>query len=426
MMILIYNIGIFFYKVFIHLAAHFNPKAKQWVEGRKDIFIYIENALKNSPKETSKTIWMHVASLGEFEQGRPLIEALKKSSENYTIILTFFSPSGYEIRKNYPLADFVFYLPIDTAKNAARFIDLVQPNLAIFVKYEFWFHYLNTLKNRQIPTLLISAIFNKKQLSVYYLYSFLLKKMLDCFSHIFVQNTPSVFLLKKAGFDEISLAGDTRVDRVMSIAQEAKTFPIIEKFVANSPTLICGSTWQSDEEIILQIIENQHFIHYKFIFAPHDISIKNIERLEKTLPVSSMRYSKCIENSVPTLGTEGGNRVLIIDNIGMLSSLYRYGKIAYIGGGFGSGIHNTLEPIAFGLPVIFGIKYKKFEEANQLVETGGGFSITDFNSFKSVMEHLNDEKNYNKASHAATQYLQNNKGATEKIMQYITHHLDNI
>jgi 3-deoxy-D-manno-octulosonic-acid transferase len=418
-MVLLYSIGIFFYKAFIHIAAHFNPKAKLWVDGRKDIFKYIENVLKNSPKERSKTVWMHVASLGEFEQGRPLIEALKKSSEDYTIILTFFSPSGFEIRKNYPLADYIFYLPIDTAKNAAHFIDLIQPDLAIFVKYEFWFHYLKTLKNRQIPTILISAIFNKKQLSVYYSYSFLLKKMLTCFTHIFVQNTPSVYLLKKAGFNEVSLAGDTRVDRVMSIAQEAKTFPIIEKFVANSPTLICGSTWRPDEEIILQLIENVNFTHYKFIFAPHDISIKNIERLEKMLPIPSIRYSKYMENKISILGTEGVNRVLIIDNIGMLSSLYRYGKIAYIGGGFGSGIHNTLEPIAFGLPVIFGKKYKKFEEANQLVETGGGFSIEDFNGFKNIMEYLNSEKNYEKASQAATQYIQSNKGATEKIMQYI-------
>jgi 3-deoxy-D-manno-octulosonic-acid transferase len=425
-MILIYNIGIFFYKAFIYIAARFNPKAKQWVEGRKDIFIQIENALKNRPKNASKTVWMHVASLGEFEQGRPLIEALKNSSDNYTIILTFFSPSGYEIRKNYPLADYVFYLPIDTPQNASQFIELIQPDLAIFVKYEFWFHYLNTLKNRQIPTILISAIFNKKQLSVYYPYSFLLKKMLNCFTHIFVQNTPSVFLLKKAGFSEISLAGDTRVDRVMSIAQEGKDFPIIEKFVSDSPTLICGSTWQPDEEIIMQILENQHFIHYKFIFAPHDISIKNIERLEKTLPIPSIRYSKYMENEIPIIGTESVNRVLIIDNIGMLSSLYRYGKIAYIGGGFGSGIHNTLEPIAFGLPVIFGKKYKKFEEANQLVETGGGFSIEDFNGFKSIMEDLNNDKNYRKASQASTQYIQNNKGATEKIMQYIAHHLNNI
>lgn len=418
-MILLYNIGIRLYSLAIHIAALFNTKARQWVDGRKGIFQHIETSLKhkNTP---SKIIWIHVASLGEFEQGRPLIEALKQGKNPPYIILTFFSPSGYKIRKNYPLADAIFYLPIDTPSHAKRFIHLLKPDLAIFVKYEFWYHYLHELKKRAIPTYLISAIFNEKQVSNNSFYNILLKRMLSCFTHIFVQNTPSVSLLQNAGFQHVSLAGDTRVDRVISIAQEVKPFPIIEQFVGQSPTLVCGSTWQPDEEIILQLLEKQAFKHWKFIFAPHDISIKNVERLEKSISISYLKYSKCIKNIANTEGVDFYNsRILIMDNIGMLSSLYRYGKVAYIGGGFGKGIHNTLEPIAWGLPVIFGKKYQKFEEAVKLVETGGGFSVQNYAEFEQVMQHLNDDFNLKKASQAAMDYIQNNKGATRRIVEYI-------
>ena len=442
-MIFIYNIGVSLYKISIYIASLFNTKARQWVDGRKDIFTKIEQAITHHPSPISHdlshiTVWMHVASLGEFEQGRPLIEALKKKvTPHYKIILTFFSPSGYEIRKDYPLADYVFYLPMDSKKNALRFLDLIQPNLVIFVKYEFWFHYLNTLNIRKIQTILISGIFNKKQFFVLNFYALILKKMLRCFTHIFVQNTPSVFELKKQDLEQVTYAGDTRIDRVMSIAAEAQSFPLIEQFVGSSLTLVCGSTWQPDEEIIIQLLTNQSFIHYKFIFVPHDISIKNIERLEKMLPEASLRYSKLNTNS-PLNPPKGdflhsaqntisdnfkenisGCRILIIDNIGMLSSIYRYGKVAYIGGGFGKGIHNTLEPIAFGLPVIFGKKYKKFEEANQLIATGGAFSITNYADFENNMLFLNDKKNYLDASNAALKYVGENKGATDKIVQFI-------
>ena len=450
-MVFIYNIGIFLYKIGIYSASLFNTKARQWVEGRKDIFTKIEYEITHHPLPITHdaspiTVWMHVASLGEFEQGRPLIEALKKKAtpdaelhgahcaHQYKIVLTFFSPSGYEIRKNYPLADHIFYLPIDSKKNARRFLDLIQPDLVIFVKYEFWFHYLNELKIRKIQTILISGIFNKKQFFVLNLYAIILKKMLKCFTHIFVQNTPSVYELKKQGLDQVTYAGDTRIDRVMSITAEAQSFPLIQQFVGSSPTLVCGSTWQFDEEIIIQLLQNQSFTHYKFIFAPHDISIKNIDRLEKMLPQQSLRYSH-LSSLNPSkddfrqfnYDTSNDNfiekivncHILIIDNIGMLSSIYRYGKMAYIGGGFGKGIHNTLEPIAFGLPVIFGKKYKKFEEANQLIATGGAFSISNFRDFEDKMLFLNDKKNYLDASNAALKYLENNKGATDKIVQFI-------
>ena len=450
-MVFIYNIGIFLYKIGIYSASLFNTKARQWVEGRKDIFTKIKQTITNNQSlitnnQSPITVWMHVASLGEFEQGRPLIEALKKKAtpdaelhgapcaHQYKIILTFFSPSGYEIRKDYPLADHIFYLPMDSKKNAKRFLDLIQPDLVIFVKYEFWFHYLNELKKRKIQAILISGIFNKKQFFVLNLYAILLKKMLRCFTHIFVQNTPSVYELKKQGLEQVTYAGDTRIDRVMHIASEAQSFPLIAQFVGSSPPLVCGSTWKPDEEIITQLTENQFFTHYKFIFAPHDISKKNIDRLEKMLPEQSLRYSH-LSSMNPSKGNVrqsnddasnddfikkiGSYRILIIDNIGMLSSIYRYGKVAYIGGGFGKGIHNTLEPIASGLPVIFGKKYKKFEEANQLIATGGAFSISNFKDFEEKMLFLNDEKNYLHASNAALKYLESNKGATDKIVEFI-------
>ena len=412
-MIFLYNISLFFYKIGIHIAAMFgNEKAKLWINGRKDIFQKMQSSLKpitNNPKP--KTLWIHVASLGEFEQGRPIIEQLKKETPQYKIVLTFFSPSGYEIRKNYPFADHVFYLPLDSAQNARQFLDLVKPDLAIFVKYEFWYHYLTELHRRQIATLLVSAIFREKQFSSLNPYTPILIRVLKTFKHIFVQDPPSVFLLKKQGLTQVTCVGDTRIDRVMAIANEANQFPIIEQFVGDAPVFIGGSTWQPDEEIIISLFSDVKFKDWRFIFAPHDISPKNIDRLEKLLPEKAIRYS-IISNLQ--------SRILIIDNVGMLSSIYRYGRIAYIGGGFGSGIHNTLEPIAFDLPVIFGLKYKKFAEAVSFIETGGAFSVADKEQFQQVMNDLLIPKNYDAASNAAKQYVVKNQGATKKIVTFIS------
>ena len=416
-----YDLGIFFYKTAIQIAAHFNPKARQWLDGRKDIFSTIEKSLNAKNKDAqTKTIWLHVASLGEFEQGRPIIEELKKETPQYKIILTFFSPSGYKIRKDYPLADHVFYLPLDTRKNAQIFLDLVQPDMAIFVKYEFWFHYLNELKNRHIPTLLVSGIFREKQFAKGRLFTPIFKEMLGCFTHFFVQNTPSVILLKNAHFHNATLAGDTRIDRVKAIAHEAKTFPIIEDFIGSKPTFIGGSTWQPDEDFIVKMLENDDLKDWKIILAPHDTSSKNIERIEKSLNFPSIRYSK-LQNTegVTSQISNLKSKILIVDNIGMLSSLYRYGKVAYIGGGFGSGIHNTLEPVAHGLPVIFGPKYQKFAEAVQLLETGGAFCVKNSEDLRKIMSLLSDENEYKKAQFAAQNYVEKNVGATDKIMQFI-------
>jgi 3-deoxy-D-manno-octulosonic-acid transferase len=468
-MIIIYDLILSIYSYFIHVAALYgNEKARLWCAGRKDIFEKIELELNKNEGKTRKTLWFHVSSLGEFEQGRPIIEALKNAESalqtseviarheaiKLQIILTFFSPSGYEIRKNYPFADHVFYLPIDNSRNARRFLNLIKPDLVVFVKYEFWFHYLTQLQKLNIPILLVSASFREKQFSRLNPYSVLLIRILKNFTKIFLQDTPSVNLLKKHNFSNIVLSGDTRVDRVAAIAEEAKPLPIVAKFAKNAPIFVGGSTWEADEKQILPLFNNPKFADWRFIFAPHDISENNINRLEKLLPEHAIKYSeinnelqlnfnsKLIKNDLKNAEiTEGSilndffnthkSRILIIDNIGLLSTLYHYGKIAYIGGGFGAGIHNTLEPIAHGLPVLFGPKYEKFTEAIKLVETGGGFVInakngqnTDLSQdyregVESVMERLLITENYEKAALAARNYIKENRGATLQVIEEI-------
>lgn len=438
-MIFLYDCTLFIYQSFIRLAALCgNEKARLWRDGRTAIFDKIEAELSKNQDKTRKTIWFHVSSLGEFEQGRPIIEALKQadsplqtSNVKCQIILTFFSPSGYEIRKNYPFADHIFYLPLDTHKNAQRFLDLIKPDLAVFVKYEFWFHYLTQLHERHVPILLVSAIFRAKQFSSFNPYAPLLIRILKNFTKIFLQDTPSVLLLKKHDLNNTVLSGDTRVDRVSAIAAEGKRLPIVEQFVGNAPVFVGGSTWEADEKQILPIFNNPNFNNWRFIFAPHDVSLANIERLTRLLPEKSIRFSEMLKNNREKgADTEGSCfqknncRILIIDNIGMLSTLYRYGKIAYIGGGFGSGIHNTLEPIAHGLPVLFGPKYEKFTEAVKLVETGGGFVVNgkqsiDNQGFEAIMERLLMGENYNKAALAARNYIHKNRGATLQVVEEI-------
>ncbi len=435
-MIFLYDFVLFCYKTAIYVAAFFNPKAKLWLDGRRHLFA--EMAQKLPEKKEQTTVWIHVASLGEFEQGRPLIEKIKKERPDWCIILTFFSPSGFEMRKNYPLVDHVFYLPLDTRSNAHRFLTLVKPDLAIFVKYEFWFHFLHALKTRQIPTLLISGIFRKNLNDPLSIYGRFLRKILPFFTHFFLQKSihatsDSLVFLKKAGFNNADAVGDTRIDRVLAIAQEAKVFPEIEHFVKNTPTLICGSTWAADEAVILPILKNEKFADWTFIFAPHDIAEKNIKRLEDLLDEPFLRFStlKNAQNTEPdnplVMGVgkrkNAKPRILIIDNIGMLSALYRYGRVAYIGGGFGKGIHNTLEPIAHGLPVVFGEKYQKFEEALALVQDGGGFSIQNTIDFQAVMEKLSQQAAWENAALAAKNYVTENQGATEKIWNWISSNL---
>lgn len=405
---LLYRLAIICYQLFIHFAALFHPKAKLWVDGRKNI----DQKLREKKLNEEKIIWIHCASLGEFEQGRPLIEQLKKERPTYKILLTFYSPSGYEIRKNYPLADHILYLPVDTASNAKQFVKLVQPQFVFFIKYEFWYYFLKELKQQNIPSYLVAAVFRKNQVFFKW-YGGFFRKMLPFFSHIFVQNQESQELLKSIGLNNSTIAGDTRIDRVLTIAKQAKSFPIIEQFVEGQAVLIAGSTWQADEAILSRFINEYAPDDWKFIIAPHEIKEQHIRLLEQSLTVSCLRYSQAnINNSVRS-------KVLIIDNIGMLSALYQYGKVAYIGGGFGAGIHNTLEPIAFGLPVIFGPKYKKFTEANWLVSHQGGFVIQNVTDFRRVFQDLAQTDFYKKTSDTARLYIEKNQGATQKVLTHL-------
>ncbi len=406
----LYNLSIHLYILAIRLAARWNPKAKKWINGRKNIF----QNIKKEFQPDAPVVWVHAASLGEFEQGRPLIEAIKKQYPTHKIVLTFFSPSGYEIRKNYDAADYICYLPADTPRNVARFLDLIQPDLAIFIKYEFWFNYLNTLKKRNTPTLLVSAVFRPQQV-FFRPYGQFFKRMLFCFEHIFVQDEASFNLLSQNGIQNATVVGDTRMDRVWQLSRQASKIPIVDSFKANNELLICGSTWPADEALLFPTFQEIKTTqpNLKFILAPHQIDEAHIQQIEANLSCSNIRYSQANEANVQ------GIDVLIIDNIGMLSSLYCYGKYAYIGGGFGSGIHNTQEAFVYGLPVIFGPKYNKFKEAVDLVTQGGAFVIQDSKAFEKTLDSLSDETTYATASQVCLDYVQKHKGATERIMTYI-------
>ena len=402
------------FKAATHVASLFNPKAKKWVRGRKRIFEKLEEAIPAG----EKIIWMHCASLGEFEQGRPVIEKLKALGTGHRILLTFFSPSGYEAQKNYKGADWVFYLPMDGARNAKRFLEIVHPSLVIFVKYEFWYYYLKKIKYRNIPLLLISALF-RKDMPFFKWYGKLQRKMLSRFDHLFVQTEESKKLVDKIGLSEIcSVSGDTRFDRVIEIAAAADPIPMIEKFIGNNKVIVAGSTWPEDEEVLQKaysLIKNSTL---KLIIAPHEISENHISNIE-TLFVDSLRFSQLTthDSQLPT--------VLIIDNIGLLSRLYKYAFITYIGGGLRTmGVHNVLEAAVYRKPVLFGPYYHKYKEAVGLVIAGGGLPFIDEKRngimLKELIEALLiNEEEYNFRSTAAGNFVQSNKGATQKTIQFI-------
>lgn len=414
-MLWIYNIGIRLYGLLLKIVALFNPKAKLFVNGRKNIWEQIKT--KVNPKDNP--IWFHFASLGEFEQGRPVLETLKSENKDQKIIVTFFSPSGYEIRKNYALAD-VFYLPLDTASNAKKFIALVNPKQAIFTKYEFWFHYFKTLHTNQIPLYLISGIFRPNQ-TFFKWYGGFYRSMLKYVSHFFVQNEESVSLLKNIGIKDVSLSGDTRFDRVYENAQQPKKLELIEKFCGTSNVLIAGSTWLPDEKLLVALTAK--YPDWKFIIAPHEIGQSHIQEIEILFPeaikfsVWSAQFSETHTHLDSYWDSNPKSQILIIDNIGMLSFLYQYAKVAYIGGGFGVGIHNTLEAAAFGLPVIFGPKYNKFQEAKDLIAIGAAKSISNSDELISAFENF---KTNDLASAAAKNYVEQKKGATEMILRKIS------
>ncbi len=406
---LLYKAVIFLYSLSIRIAAIFgNEKAKHFIAGRKNIFAQIQNKLQ--PNE--KRIWVHAASLGEFEQGRPIIEQIKSQYPNYKIFLTFFSPSGYEIRKNYSGADYIFYLPPDTRKHAEQFVKMVDPSMVFFIKYEFWYYYLSTLKKKGIPTYLCSSIFRPSQ-TFFKWYGGWYRQMLGSFNHFFVQTEESKTLLESISIRNVTVTGDTRFDRVYSIATAARELPEIALFTENKPCLIAGSSWQPDEELLCEYVNGSTGI--KFIFAPHEIDEAHIQHIEKLISKKVVRHSQWKNN------TQGDFDVLIIDNIGMLSSLYRYGQVAYIGGGFGKGIHNILEAATFGLPVIFGPNYRKFREAVDLIAHEGAFSISNYHELKQILDKLfADYVFFNKSATTAKQFVNENIGATDKILSSVS------
>ncbi len=402
---LIYNLAMWVYVGLIRVAALVNPKAKLWIKGRRNIFQSIQNTIQPG----APIAWFHVSSLGEFEQGRPVIEAFKEKYPGYKILLTFFSPSGYEIRKNYTGADYIYYLPADTPRNARRFIQLVNPTVAFFVKYDFWFHYLNHLNKNRIPTYIFSAIFRPEQLFFRW-YGKWYRNMLHFFSIIYVQDESSKSLLEQIGISHVVVGGDTRFDRVVSLAQNSKNIPSIELFSAKQKVIVAGSTWEQDEELIAKYLLHQPDI--KWIVAPHEIHHAHLQKITNLFGPTSLLFSKANEENIQKC------QVLIIDSIGMLSSIYKYGEIAYIGGGFGRGIHNTLEAATYGIPVVFGPNFHRFKEAVDLIQLNAGFNINDQLSFNQTINNLwMDEEFRKKAGRSSLKYVDSMKGGTQKIME---------
>lgn len=408
-MILIYKIGIFFYSLLIRLASLFNEKAKLFRAGRKNW----RGTLQNQVEKDEKYLWFHCASLGEFEQGRPVMEEIKKKFPEYKIVLTFFSPSGYEIRKNYDDADIVLYLPIDTKNNAQAFINIVKPEKAFFIKYEFWYFYITELKKQNIPLYIFSAIFRENQHFFKNTpWGSWFRKVLFQVEHYFVQNESSAQLLKNIGLSNISVSGDTRFDRVAAIAKNSREISIVEKFKGNASLIVAGSTWKPDEELLIEFINQNKDI--KFIIAPHEVTGTNINRIHQLLKRPAILFSNINNYEIDNF------QVLIIDSIGLLSSLYRYGNIAYIGGGFGVGIHNILEAATFGTPIVFGPNYKKFKEAVDLCLVSGAFSITNYYELKHTFDQLvSDKKVLNNSSITCRNYVEKNVGSTKIIIKKV-------
>jgi 3-deoxy-D-manno-octulosonic-acid transferase len=403
------------FKACIYIASLFNNKATKWVRGRKSIFEKLEKSIP----QNERIIWIHCASLGEFEQGRPLIERIRAQGTGHKILLTFFSPSGYEVQKNYEGADWVFYLPVDGPQNAKRFLEIVKPSLVIFVKYEFWYYYLKKIKYRNIPLLLVSALF-RKDMSFFKWYGGLQRKMLSRFDHLFVQNEESKKLIDDIGLAGIcSISGDTRFDRVIGIAERFEPIRSIEKFIGNNNVIVAGSTWNEDEEILQKVFANTNNGSLKLIIAPHEINEAHLDDLKKLFP-NSVLFSELTTHYSPP-DSYRDTACLIIDNVGMLSRLYKYAYITFVGGGFKKmGVHNVLEAAVYGKPVIIGPFYKKYIEAVGLVNNGGAIVINNEKELAgSINDLLKNADSYDKTSAASKNYVWRNKGATEKIIQFI-------
>lgn len=417
MSIIFYHVFLWAYRLGIWLIAPWNRKAKKWLEGRKGLFDRMQAELGSPRDGKPPVIWMHCASLGEFEQGRPVLERLRAASLESKIIVSFFSPSGYEARKDYKGADHVFYLPLDSRKNARQFIQLVDPTLVIWIKYDYWYYFLAELKKRNIPTLLVSGIFRTDH-PFFKWWGRLHRYMLECFTHLFVQTEASRKLLESVGFSgNVSVSGDTRFDRVIEIAETREPLPAIEAFCQGARVIVAGSTWEEDEE------ELDHYANthpdIRFIIAPHEIEEARLKEVE-LLFHNKIRYSEWTQGKAAPAGRPAPN-VLIIDNIGMLSRLYQYATITYIGGGFGDdGVHNVLEAAVYGKPVVFGPVIEKYVEAVELAECGGGIVIDSALEAESVFNRLlKDKEEYQHACEASRNYVYARKGATDKILGYI-------
>ena len=404
---MIYNLGIHIYRLGIRLAGLFSDKPAKMVKGHREVF----DLLKSKVDPKAQYIWFHAASLGEFEQGRPLIERIRKEYPQYKILQTFFSPSGYEVRKNYDGADIVCYLPMDTPGNAKKFVDLVNPSMAFFVKYEFWQNYLNALYHKGIPVYSVSSIFRPNQIFFRW-YGKSYRQVLKTFEHLFVQNEESKKLLENIGVMNTTVVGDTRFDRVLDICAAAKQLPLVQKFKGNALTFVAGSSWGPDEDIFIRYF-NAH-PEMKLIIAPHVVNDSHMKEIMSKLQRPCIRYTQATEENVQQADC------LIIDCYGLLSSIYRYGEISYIGGGFGVGIHNVLEAAVYSIPVIFGPNNKKFREAQHLLANKGGFEINGYEDFEVLMDKfLTDEAYLQASGQAAGDYVKNNSGAMEKIMDYV-------
>jgi 3-deoxy-D-manno-octulosonic-acid transferase len=390
------------------MAGH--KKARLWIEGRKN-----PEARATFNRKSGRTYWFHCSSLGEFEQGRPLIEALRVKEPEANIVLSFFSPSGYEIRKNYSIVDCVLYLPLDGKKNAKHFIDTIKPDIVFFIKYDYWYYYLETLKEKNISVYIVSAIFRKDQ-HFFTWYGSFFKKMLDNITHFFLQDNSSAELLQKIGLNNYTVSGDTRFDRVTENSKTISPISVLDKFTSDSITLVCGSTWPTDEELLIKVFHRLNNPRLKLIIAPHDIDKKRIEGLEKSAS-QNLKKSEVLLFSKADDEKMSECRILVLDTMGQLSTVYSYGNLAYVGGGFGKGIHNTLEPAAFGIPIIFGPKHQKFREATGLIESGAAFSISSENELALIIDTLIKQKTLMAgAGNAADEYVKSNSGATRAIL----------
>ena len=406
---MLYNIAIYFYLLGVAIASLFNEKVRKMWRGERAAF----DVLKQKVDPEAKYVWFHAASLGEFEQGRPIMERLHSEHPEYKILLTFFSPSGYEVRKNYEGADIICYLPLDTPINAIRFLRLVRPVMAYFIKYEFWYNYLHILKYRHVPAYSVSSIFRPEQI----FFKWYAKKyagVLRCITHFFVQNEQSRELLAKIGITEVTVSGDTRFDRVLQIKEQSKHLPLVEAFKQDYKVFVAGSSWPPDEEIFIRFF-NEH-PEWKLIIAPHVIGNDHLQQILSRLNRKTVRYTK----ATPETAAEA--QCMIIDCFGLLSSIYHYGEVAYVGGGFGVGIHNVLEAAVWNVPVFFGPNNKRFQEAQQLLASGGGIEITDYSSFATAMQRfMDDDKWLEQCGSKAGDYVKSMAGATDIVLRESLH-----